>query len=101
MNVPLHKPWTQEQFFSWAETQDARYEFDGSQPVAMTGGNAGHAVIGINLQTALRARLRGGRCRPLGPDAGIETVSTAVRYPDALVTCSPFELTARTIPGAV
>jgi hypothetical protein len=29
MNVPIRKIRTQEQFFSWAEAQDIRYEFDG------------------------------------------------------------------------
>jgi Uma2 family endonuclease len=101
MNVPIRKPWTQEQFFSWAEAQEARYEFDGFQPVAMTGGNAGHSAIGRNLRTALHTRLRGSRCSSLGPDAGIETINNAVRYPDALVTCSRFDLTDRTIPGVV
>jgi len=101
MNVPIRKPWTQEQFFSWAEIQEARYEFDGFQPVAMTGGNAGHSAIAINVQTALRNKLRGSGCRPLGPDAGVETVNNAIRYPDALVTCSRFDLTDRTIPGVV
>lgn len=101
MNVPIRKPWTQEQFFSWAQAQDIRYEFDGFQPVAMTGGSAGHSAIGINLQTALRTKLRSSGCRPLGPDAGIETVNNAVRYPDALVTCSKFDLADRTIPGVV
>lgn len=101
MNVALRKPWTQARFFAWAQSQDARYEFDGTQPVAMTGGNAGHAAIGINLQTALRNKLRGSACRPLGPDAGLETVNKAVRYPDALVTCANFALTDQTIPGVV
>jgi Uma2 family endonuclease len=101
MNVPIRKPLTQEQFFSWAEAQDIRYEFDGFQPVAMTGGNAGHSAIGRNLQTALHTRLRGSRRSSLGPDAGVETVNNAVRYPDALVTCSKFDLTDRTIPGVV
>ncbi len=101
MNVALRKPWTQARFFAWAQTQDVRYEFNGVQPVAMTGGNAGHAAIGINLQTALRDRLRGSACRALGPDAGVETIDKAVRYPDALVTCANFALTDHTIPGVV
>jgi len=101
MNAPLRKHWTQEQFFSWAEAQEERYEFDGFQPVAMTGGNAGASAIGVNLLTALRTRLRGGPCRPLGPDAGVETVNSAVRYPDALVTCSKFELPDHKVPGVV
>jgi len=101
MNVALRKPWTQEQFFPWAEVQDIRYEFDGTQPVAMTGGNVTHNRIVLNVHAALRAKLRGGPCEPLGPDAGIETVGKAVRYPDALVTCSKIDGNARLVPGAL
>jgi len=101
MNIALRRPWTQEQFFDWAEAQDERYEFDGFQPVAMTGGNAGHSVVIRGLHRALDARLRRGPCQPLGPDAGVETINKAVRYPDALVTCSRFEFADYTIPGVV
>jgi Uma2 family endonuclease len=101
MNVPLRKPWTQERFFTWAEAQDAPYEFDGFQPVAMTGGNVGHGRVMRNLHRTLDARLRGSPCEPLGPDAGVETINTAVRYPDALVTCSQADFTAKTVPGVV
>lgn len=101
MNVPIRKPWTQEQFFTWAEAQEMRYEFDGFQPVAMTGGNVGHSRVTRNLRRALDVRLRGGPCEPLGPDAGVETVNNAVRYPDALVTCSKVDGDARVVPGVV
>ena len=101
MNVPLRKPWTQEEFFAWAENQDTRYEFDGFQPVAMTGGFNNASAIGINLTTTLRTRLRGSGCRPLGPDAGVETTNHAVRYPDALVTCTKFDGTSKTVPGVL
>ena len=33
---------TRDQFFDWAQQQDARYEFDGFQPVAVTGGTVDH-----------------------------------------------------------
>ena len=101
MNVAFRKPWTQEEFFTWAATQEGRFEFDGFQPVDMTGGTAGQAVIMGNVHAALRARLRGSGCRPLGPDAGVATIGAAIRYPDALVTCSPFDHEAMTIPGVV
>jgi Uma2 family endonuclease len=101
MNAPLREPWTQDQFFTWASAQEGRYEFDGFQPLAMTGGTANHSVIMQNVHAALRTRLRGSGCRPLVPDAGLATVGDAVRYPDALVTCSKFSGTALTIPGVV
>jgi Uma2 family endonuclease len=101
MSIILREPWTQEEFFAWAAAREGRYEFDGFQPVAMTGGLAGHALVIRNLHFALQSRLRGKACTALGPDAGIENINKAVRYPDALVTCSKFNLTDRTIPGAV
>jgi Uma2 family endonuclease len=92
---------TREEFLDWAQAQDVRYEFDGLEPVAMTGGTANHSQITQNILVALRSRLRGSNCRPLGPDAGIATVGAAVRYPDALVTCSKVRGDAQTIPGVV
>ena len=101
MTTALREPWTPDQFFAWAEAQEGRWEFDGSRPVAMTGGTVGHAVIVRNLHRALDAKLRGGPCQALGPDAGVATVGTAIRYPDALVTCARLDLASRTVSGAV
>ena len=101
MNAPLPRPWTQQQFLTWAVRQEGRYEFDGFQPVAMTGGTANHSIIMRSLHRALDRTLQGTRCQYLGPDAGIETAGDAIRYPDALVTRSQFRGTARTIPGVV
>jgi Uma2 family endonuclease len=101
MSTALRKVWTQAQFLDWAETQAQRYEFDGIRPVAMTGGTNGASAIVTNLIATLHTRLRGSGCRPLGPDAGVETVNKAIRYPDAIVTCSRFSLSDRTVPGVV
>jgi len=84
MNIAVRKPRMMlEAFFAWAQTQDIRYEFDGFEPVAMTDGTANHSQITQNILAALRSRLRGSDCRPLGPDAGVATEGGAVRYPDA------------------
>ena len=102
MSIAQRKPRiTREQFFAWAQTQDARYEFDGFDPVAMTGGTVNHSQITQNIQRALYTRLRGSGCRPLGPDAGVATVGDTVRYPDALVTCTKVPGTAYLVPGVV
>jgi Uma2 family endonuclease len=102
MNVVRRTPrMSRDQFLAWAETQRERFEFDGFEPVAMTGGTRGHSQICQNIYAALRSRLRGTGCAPLGPDAGIATVGDAVRYPDALVTCTPSPGTDRLVPGVV
>lgn len=101
MTAPLRRPeMSRDAFLPWAETQRLRYEFDGFAPVAMPGGTRNHSRIQQNILAALRARLRGGPCEALGPDAGIATLGDAVRYPDALVTCTPGPGSDRLIPGA-
>lgn len=92
---------TREQFFGWAEAQDARYEFDGFGPVAMTGGTFNHSRITANLHRALGSRLRGTGCRNAGPDAGLATVGDAVRYPDALITCARVPGDALIVPDVM
>ncbi len=102
MNVALRQPsMTRDQFLDWAQAQEGRYEFDGFQPVAMTGGTANHNRIIRNLHVALSARLGGTGCEALGPDAGVATVGDTVRYPDALVTCAKFPGSVLLIPGVV
>ena len=95
------RPWTREQFFAWAEGREGRFEFDGSQPVAMTGETFNHGVIMRNVHRALDAGLRGSRCQALGPDVGVATAGGAIRYPDALVTCGKLNGTDRMVPDLV
>lgn len=40
MNVALRRPMSLDDFLDWEERQELRYEFDGFQPVAMTGGTS-------------------------------------------------------------
>ncbi len=93
MSVALQKPVTLAEFLAWEERQELRYEFDGFEPVAMTGGAIAHDQITFDLRTALMARLAGKPCRPLGPNLKIIADGRA-RYPDAIVVCRPVSPTA-------
>jgi len=88
MNVALRSPWSLAEFLAWEESQEGRWEFDGFAPVAMTGGTWRHEEIGGALRSLLREHLRGKPCRVSGPNFKIE-VQGRIRYPDALVTCTP------------
>jgi Uma2 family endonuclease len=101
MNVALTKPWTVDQFLSWASGEEGRYEFVGQQPVAMTGGTARHNRITTNIHAALRSRLRGTRCSYYGPDLGVRTIGENVCFPDAFITCTKFPDTEQIAPGVV
>jgi Uma2 family endonuclease len=88
MNQALRKPLTLAEFLEWEQRQELRYEFDGFQPIAMTGGTFAHARIQANLAVSLGGRLRGKPCTFVGSDLKIE-VAGRVRYPDGFVVCSP------------
>ena len=88
MIASARKPMTLSEFLEWEERQELRYEFDGIQPIAMTGGTAAHAAIQRNLAIALGGRLRGRDCQFFGSDLKIEAAGH-IRYPDGFVVCSP------------
>ena len=86
--APGGEPSTQEDFFPWAQSRDIGYEFDGFKPVAITGWTVGHSLVGGNIAYALDKRLRGSLYQAFRLGVGVQTINKAVRYPDALVTCS-------------
>jgi Uma2 family endonuclease len=88
---PLPKPWTVDDFLAWERRQPERYEFVGGVIRMMVGGSNAHTIIKGNVFAALRARLRGGRCRALAGGSKVVT-TTATIYPDAIVVCAPIDL---------
>src|SRR4029450_11065602 len=54
-------PMTVAEFLAWEEVQELRWEFDGSAPVAMTGGTVAHEIIPLNLVAALNTSSGGTR----------------------------------------
>ena len=79
------KPLTVDEFLAWERAQPLRYEFDGIQPVAMTGGGRQHSLIQTRVVVALGTRV-GPPCETHGSELKVVT-ATRVRYPDATVLC--------------
>jgi Uma2 family endonuclease len=88
MSTALRQRLSLDEFLAWEEREPLRYEFDGWQPVAMTGGTDLHEAIGGTLRALLREQLRDKPCRVRGPTLKIETMGR-IRYPDAFVYCTP------------
>jgi len=99
MSMSQQRPMSLDAFLAWERRQELRYEFDGFEPVAMTGGTLNHSAIATNLVTALQRRL-GSRCRVYRGDVKILPAGR-VRYPDAAVTCSPIDGQSDILPNPV
>ena len=85
MNLAVRKPMSLAEFLEWEERQELRYEFDGVEPSAMTGGSLRHAAIQRNLAMAIGNRLRGKPCQFFGSDLKIQAAESSSRYPDGMV----------------
>lgn len=95
-------PRTLEEFLDWERHQDARFEWDGTQPIAMTGGTFAHTELASRVYDALRAALRGGPCTVIRTDLRVLTArGTRVRYPDLVVTCSRIRPDDQAVPDPV
>jgi Uma2 family endonuclease len=101
MSLAVSKPMTLAEFLAWEERQPLRHEFDGSRPVAMTGGTRAHATIQANLAIAIGGRLRGGPCRFYGSDLKIRTGDDHIRYPDGFVACTTGDSTSTVVSDPV
>lgn len=96
MNVAIRKTMTREEFLAWEERQDLPFEFDGFVPLAMNGVTFAHAAIQANLLISLSSRLQNSPCRAVGH--GMKIVAAgSIRYPDALIVCTPVALDATII----
>ncbi len=84
------KPLTLEGLLAWERTQHVRYEFDGTQPVAMTGGTIAADRVARRLLRALDGRLK-PPCEAFGENVKVLTPAGRVRYPDVKVACGEFD----------
>ena len=87
------KPLTLDEFLAWERTQPVRYEFDGTQPVAITGGTIAADRVARRLLRALDRRLR-PPCEAFGENVKVRTPAGRVRYPDVKVACGEFDPSA-------
>lgn len=88
MSIALRRPMSLTEFLAWEEQQELKWEFDGFEPVAMTGGTSEHSAIQRNIIAAMAGRLRGTSCQLYTSDLKI-SVAGSIRYPDAFVVCTP------------
>ena len=100
MSIPQLKPPTLQEMLDWERRQSERYEYVGGVLRAMVGGSLAHNRITLNIAATLLAKLAGRPCRPFMESAKVVTAE-AILYPDVVVTCSPVDPRADTVPEPV
>lgn len=86
--VSTDPPMSADDFLTWAEGREGRWELIGGTPWrAMAGATARHDDIVVNIISALRTRLRGTPCRPRSADQAVRIPKGNVRRPDVLIDC--------------
>jgi len=88
MGQPQRKRMSIEDFLSWEEQQDARYEFVDGDVFLMAGGTEGHDTVRGNVFATLRSKLARGPCRAQ-LDLKLVCPNGRSRYPDVAVVCGP------------
>ena len=81
------KPLSLAEFLDWERAQPLRYEFDGIQPIAITGGSTMHARLIARVIIAGGNRVN-SPCQVFASELKIIT-DTRVRYPDVTIACTP------------
>ena len=52
-----------DEYLEWEPQQEIKYEYVDGEVLAMTGGTIPHNDIALNIATALKAYLRGKKCK--------------------------------------
>lgn len=91
-------PGTMEEFLSYVETQEDRYEFYRGEVMLMAGTTKGHAITTFNIHSKLR-----GIFKPKGCMTFQESVYLRIKkentlfLPDVVITCHPEDFSLKTL----
>lgn len=89
-----------EEYLAYDLANEGRHEFLNGEILAMAGASDAHVVIHGNLQFLAGRHLRGGPCRPLGPDLRVFVGEAGnYLYPDLVVVCGPREYASTNPPS--
>jgi Uma2 family endonuclease len=81
-----------EEYLARERVSESRHQYYQGEIFAMSGGNARHSRISINLVWRLSQRLDGGRCEVYDKDMRIKVNTSGLyTYPDASVVCGTAE----------
>ena len=88
---------TEAEYLEIERAAEFKSEFFDGEMFAMAGGTPRHSLIGTNLTSEFRDRLRAKPCVPYNADLRIKIEATGLlTYPDLSVICGPLQFAAGT-----
>ena len=104
MSAPAKKPMSADEFLTWAEDQEGRWELHDAAVIAMAPERVAHGQVKGNAYFCLRAAISraGAPCQALPDGLSVRISERTVFEPDALVCCgSPLSPAALEIPAPI
>ena len=91
MSLHAHRKMTVDEFLTWAEGREGRWELYNGVAYRMPSEQAGHIDVKYAVYFALRQAIRkaGLTCHVQGDGAGVRISRHVMHGPDALVYCGP------------
>lgn len=86
MNTPARLVMRPEDFLTWEDRQERKYELVDGVARLMAGGSYAHVLISQNIAFALRSKLGAGPCRAF-QERRVTIPRGHFRYPDVVVDC--------------
>ena len=100
MDGAVNGIFTLERFLVWEQEQEARWEFDGAEAIAMVGESIRHGMLASRISGALQARLDQAEFGVICGNVKV-IADRAIRYPDVVVFRSGCDLGADVAPEPV
>lgn len=81
------KYYTVEEYLAFERKSEEKHEYSGGKIIAMAGASREHNLIGTNIGTEIRFRLKGKPCETYISDMRVRVKSNRYCYPDVVIAC--------------
>ncbi len=96
--VAYNFPTTMEEFLSFIETKQERYEFYKGEPRMMPATTKGHSIITFNIHSILKAVFKPKGCMSFQESVFLRILSENTLFlPDVVITCDPEDFSLKSM----
>ena len=83
----VEKHYTDEEYLAFEREALQKHELIDGEIIAMAGASREHNLIGVNVSSEFRFRLKGGKCEVYANDMRVRMKKGRYGYPDVVIAC--------------